>query len=96
MAKNNMRKNLLVVDVGNTSTAIGLWSDGHVSRVAHIDDGFDAAFAVAERLAARVDGMAYVSVVPRLDRRPVGHIRKQGKPCELCGFDKPLPHRLNQ
>ena len=68
MVKNKMRKNLLVVDVGNTSTAIGLWSDGRVSRVAHIDGGFDAASAVAERLAARVDGMAYVSVVPRLDR----------------------------
>ena len=29
---------LLVVDVGNTSTAVGLWSDGRVSKVCHVDD----------------------------------------------------------
>jgi len=63
-----MRRNLLVVDVGNTSTAIGLWSAGRVSRVAHVDGGFDEASAAAERLSALACGMAYVSVVPRLDR----------------------------
>ena len=65
---------LLVVDVGNTSTAVGLWSDGRVSHVAHCDGGFDeAARAAAEILTQRsrgtecVGGLAYVSVVPRLD-----------------------------
>ena len=28
---------LVVVDVGNTSTAVGLWSGGRVTRVRHID-----------------------------------------------------------
>ena len=60
---------LLVVDVGNTSTAVGLWADGRVSRVAHVDGGPDASMAAAERLCGRADATAYVSVVPRLDRR---------------------------
>ena len=32
---------LLVVDVGNTSTAVGLWDRGRVSHVAHFDGGFE-------------------------------------------------------
>ncbi len=28
---------LLVIDVGNTSTAVGHWSNGRVSLVSHID-----------------------------------------------------------
>ena len=60
---------LLAVDVGNTSTAVGLWTDGRVSRVAHVDGGFDECAAAAARLCGRVDAVAYVSVVPRLDRR---------------------------
>ena len=30
---------LVVVDVGNTSTAVGLWSAGRVTRISHIDGG---------------------------------------------------------
>jgi len=61
---------LLVIDVGNTSTAVGLWSDGRVSHVAHCDGGFAEAREVAERLVSvrrGVDGAAYVSVVPKAD-----------------------------
>ena len=60
---------LLVVDVGNTSTAVGLWSGGRVSRVAHCDGGFDEARRVAGSLCARGDvaGLAYLSVVPKVD-----------------------------
>lgn len=59
---------LIAVDVGNTSTAVGLWSNGRVSRVSHVDGDRDAAFAAAEALLAHgVDGIAYVSVVPRAD-----------------------------
>ena len=65
---------LLVVDVGNTSTAVGLWSDGHVSAVAHFDGGLtgldDLAVVGSRRLSSSVDGLdglAYVSVVPRFD-----------------------------
>ena len=57
----------LVVDVGNTSTAVGCWFRGRVSRVAHVDGGLRAALAAAEPLAAAVDGIAYLSVVPKAD-----------------------------
>ncbi len=61
---------LIVVDVGNTSTAVGLWTNGRVTRVAHCDSGFDEASAFAETLSASgATGLAYVSVVPSVDRR---------------------------
>ena len=71
---------LLVVDVGNTSTAVGLWSDGRVSHVSHCDGGFVQAklevsrlkSQVLSRLKSRVSSpplaLAYVSVVPKADR----------------------------
>ena len=45
---------LLVVDVGNTSTAVGLWSGGRVTRVSHIDGGGDASRLAAESLLSRI------------------------------------------
>ena len=69
---------LLVADVGNTSTAVGLWTDGRVSRVAHVDCGHEAAAAAAERLFARADAMAYVSVVPKADRRWAAFAKSHG------------------
>ena len=66
---------LVVVDVGNTSTAVGLWSDGRVSHVAHCDGGFAEASRVVESLAKTLKpsnpqtlALAYVSVVPKVDR----------------------------
>ena len=73
---------LVVVDVGNTSTAVGLWSDGRVSHVAHCDGGFEEAFRVVESLVKHLHSsthplshsstrpliLAYVSVVPKVDR----------------------------
>ena len=65
---------LLVVDVGNTSTAVGLWTDGRVSKVAHCDGGFDEAARVARKILTQrhrgtegAEGVAYVSVVPAED-----------------------------
>lgn len=60
---------LLVVDVGNTSTAVGLWSGGRVTHVAHCDDGFDAAARAAAPILASAHpvGLAYLSVVPKAD-----------------------------
>ena len=57
---------LVAVDVGNTSTAVGLWSDGRVSRVVHVDGPAEEACEAVERLAAsrNVSGIAYASVVP--------------------------------
>ena len=65
---------LAVVDVGNTSTAVGLWSDGRVSHVSHCDGGFGEASRAVESLIklprspARPLALAYVSVVPKVDR----------------------------
>ena len=65
---------LIVVDVGNTSTAVGLWSDGRVSHVAHCDSGFVEASRVVEALIKLPHSptpplsLAYVSVVPKVDR----------------------------
>ena len=65
---------MLVIDVGNTSTAVGLWSDGRVSHVSHCDGGFDEAARVARKIltqrhrgAEGAEGVAYVSVVPAAD-----------------------------
>ena len=67
---------LVVVDVGNTSTAVGLWSDGRVSHVAHCDGGFAEASRVVESLTQTLNtsnpqtlSLAYVSVVPQVDRK---------------------------
>ena len=58
----------IVVDVGNTSTAVGLWSNGRVTRVAHLDGDRGSAFRAAEALCGtKVDGIAYLSVVPKAD-----------------------------
>ncbi|MBQ0032702.1 MAG: type III pantothenate kinase [bacterium] len=58
---------LLVVDVGNTSTAVGVWSNGRVSEVSHHDGGFEDAKLAVSRLRPSVSSLAYVSVVPRED-----------------------------
>ena len=73
---------LVVVDVGNTSTAVGLWSNGRMSHVTHCDGGFGEASRVVESLAKLLHSsthplshsptppltLAYVSVVPKVDR----------------------------
>ena len=81
---------LLVVDVGNTSTAVGLWSDGRVSRVSHCDGGFEEAklavsrlkSQVLSRLTSRVSSpslaLAYVSVVPKADRAWRAFAKQEG------------------
>ena len=69
---------LLVVDVGNTSTAVGLWSDGRVSKVCHVDDV--ARFERFERFEKfeKLDGVAYVSVVPKADRAYLKYFKSRG------------------
>ena len=58
---------LIAVDVGNTSTAVGLWRDGRVTRVSHCDGGFAEASKKAAALASGADAMAYLSVAPKAD-----------------------------
>ena len=79
------RLRLVVVDVGNTSTAVGLWSDGRVTNVSHCDGGFDEASAAVESLAGKISAssgpkvLAYVSVVPGVDAK----WRRFAKKCGL-------------
>lgn len=64
---------LLVVDVGNTSTAAGMWCGGAVSRVKHVDGGLlKSPVAMRAALASILgtkgaDALAYLSVVPGAD-----------------------------
>lgn len=65
---------LLVVDVGNTSTAAGLWTDGRVSNVVHVDGKVEGLedLGVGEwgmGNGGGLDGLAYVSVVPERDAK---------------------------
>ena len=72
---------LLVVDVGNTSTAVGLWDRGRVSHVMHLDGRERLGnFEGLEKLvrSERVAGCAYVSVVPKADRAYRSAFRKLG------------------
>jgi len=71
---------LLVVDVGNTSTALGLWTDGRVTRVRHIDGKVKERFGKFEGFEkfGKLDGMAYVSVVPKADKQWRAWAKKQG------------------
>ena len=65
---------LLCVDVGNTSTALGLYEDGAVSRVAHVPGGIladpEACAGHMRRIASDyVEGVSIASVVPRANAR---------------------------
>ena len=93
---------LVVVDVGNTSTAVGLWSDGRVSHVAHCDDGFDGASRVVRELVGGgAPGvcalpMGYVSVVPKVDRKWRALAKELGVTfhqvgCRDFGLETPRP-----
>ena len=68
----------LVVDVGNTSTAIGLWTNGRVTHVAHVDGGFDDCVKLPILATPPCDELAYVSVVPSVDRRWAAFARAKG------------------
>lgn len=75
------RLRFIVVDVGNTSTAVGLWTDGEVTGVSHIDGSVGEACAAVSALAAECSGdvcVAYVSVVPSKDRGFADFFEKNG------------------
>ena len=62
---------LVVVDVGNTSTAVGLWSDGRVSHVAHCDGGFAEASRVVESLTKLLHSSTHP--LPHSSTHPLSH-----------------------
>lgn len=66
--------NFIAVDVGNTSCAIGYWSQGCVSKVVHVDGGFNASsdsfrslYGKLKGAKKHIDAIAYASVVPDVD-----------------------------
>ena len=78
----------IVVDVGNTSTAVGRWSNGRVARVAHIDGGVDEAMEAADGLLdSPVDGIAYLSVVPKVDQAWRSFAHGRGLPIHMVSSD---------
>ena len=97
---------LVVADVGNTSTAVGLWSDGRVSHVGHVDGPVAAALDAVKRVVerARPDGAAYVSVVPDRDRRflalfrrlklPAAQVSHRDFPAAGLSLDYPHPETI--
>jgi type III pantothenate kinase len=85
----------VVIDVGNTSTGIGLYDSGKVSRVTHIKGGIAKqpdACADAVRKASRgmVNGAVLGSVVPRVNAVWQRLIRRE-LGCELLVVKAGLP-----
>jgi len=85
---------LLVIDVGNTSTAVGLWSDGRVSHVSHVDGA--ERFERLEGLEGfeGLDGVAYVSVVPKADRVYKARFKELGLKVHQVSY-KDFPNASN-
>ena len=71
---------LLVIDVGNTSTAAGLWRDGRVTRVAHLDGDLDSCLSAPVVAHSGAEALAYVSVVPGRDAAWRRFARERGLP----------------
>ncbi len=103
MKRNAQR--LVVVDVGNTSTAVGLWFAGRVTRVGHFDGDAKAARAHAVVLAEGASGVAYLSVVPKADaawrsfakrtlRLPFVPITNAMFPNDALSLDYPHPETI--
>lgn len=95
---------LAVVDVGNTSTAAGLWVNGRVTNVVHVDGPIEDAFeAVDGIIAGNVDAVAYVSVVPSKDAMWRAYAKRKGldfrqvvwrKALEFIDIDYPKPDTI--
>ncbi len=87
----------LVVDVGNTSTALKFGGE-----VFHVDGGIDAALEVAAQAIEKAAAVHYVSVVPDADEKWRRFAEKNGKtflqvafPCGLAlKYDYPAPETI--
>ena len=89
---------ITVIDVGNTSTAIGVWKNGKLTDVSHCDGGFAEASEILKSLPPFP--VAYVSVVPKADRKWLALARKLRRPIhqishrDFCASHS-LPIRLD-
>ncbi len=90
----------VAVDVGNTSTAVGLWTDGRVTKTGHFDGGFRDASRHASSLLNPQGGkpspeaVAYASVVPTADGEWKAWARAKGL-AFLCVSHRDAPMRLD-
>ena len=80
--------------MGNTSTAVGLWSDGRVSKVSHCDGNARFEGLKVPKFEG-LDGMAYVSVVPKADKVWKAFARERGLRMHLVSYRdfKPSNHQ---
>ena len=69
---------MIAIDVGNTSTAIGLWVKGKVTNIFHCVGSFEEATKIVDRLSARSTSIAYASVVPKMDAKWRAFAKKRG------------------
>ncbi len=98
----------VVIDVGNTSTGIGLYAGGRVTRVTHLKGGIakrpeECAAAVRRAARGTVNGAVLGSVVPRVNaawralvRRELGCVPlvvRAGLPMEVA-VDYPEPETI--
>ena len=77
---------LIVVDVGNTSTAVGLWSDGRVSHVAHCDGGFTE----ASRIVASLIKLLHSST-PSFPHSPTPSLSNSPAPAPALAYVSVVP-----
>ena len=83
----------VAVDVGNTSTAVGLWTDGRVTKTGHFDGGFRDASRHVSRLLNPPDGkprpeaVAYVSYP---DKAAIGADRLADAAGAVARYGAPL------
>ena len=88
----------LVVDVGNTSTALGLWSGGRVLRAGRVDGGIlRFPGAVREAVSRALSGVrgaipaAVASVVPRADAKWRALLAGESRVSETLFIDASTP-----
>jgi len=67
------KSSYLVIDIGNTSTSLGLYAAGRVGRVGRIEKTVQTAGSIADAIkqvvrSGRVDGVGIASVVPSLNQ----------------------------
>lgn len=97
----------IVIDVGNTSTSLGFWADGHVSRVQVVKGGIKDPVAVERALVAagaeEADSAILASVVPSVNEtwtwllKRVFGIELQVLTCKTpmpIDIDYPKPERI--
>lgn len=89
---------ILAVDVGNTSTAVGVWQNGRVGSVCHLDGPVEEVTEACAALVARspkFSGVAYASVVPKKDAFFRAQFRRLGLQTVPIGHESFLRYQAS-